>query len=134
MKSGDEADLSQHNPEAVEAITQFIPAGQIKIKKHKKDTFEQILEYEPDVVVYGMFLNDAEQSDGFRARNAYVNEWMEGRRPAARDGGLLDFVFERLDRRRLDREALRWLLIALAPWFSVAVQAQPAYAIPPIGP
>ena len=72
------------------------------------DTFEQILEYAPDVVVYGMFLNDAEQSDGFRARNAYVNEWMEGRRPAAREGGLLDFVFHRLDRRRLDREALRW--------------------------
>jgi lysophospholipase L1-like esterase len=72
------------------------------------DTFEQILEYDPDVVVYGMFLNDAEQSDGFRARNAYVNDWMEGRRPARRDGGLLTFVFERLERRRLDREALRW--------------------------
>ena len=74
------------------------------------DTFEQILEYEPDVVVYGMFLNDVEQSDAFRARNAYVNDWMERGALAQghREAGLLDFVFERLERRRLDREALRW--------------------------
>ena len=72
------------------------------------DTFEQLLEYDPDVVVYGMFLNDAEQSDGFRARNAYVNDWMEGRRPPSGHVGLMGFVSERLERRRLDREALRW--------------------------
>lgn len=72
------------------------------------DTFEQMLAYDPDVVVYGMFLNDAERSDSFRARNAFVDDWMYGRRRAPVDGGLLDFVFERLDRRRLDRETLRW--------------------------
>jgi len=72
------------------------------------DTFEQILQYHPDIVIYGMFLNDAEQSDSFRARNAYVNDWMEGRRQARPETGLLDFVFERLERRRLDRESLRW--------------------------
>jgi lysophospholipase L1-like esterase len=72
------------------------------------DTFEQLLEFDPDVVVYGMFLNDAEQSDAFRARHAFVNEWMSGRRPARRDGGLLDFLFDRIERRRLDRETLRW--------------------------
>jgi hypothetical protein len=33
---------------------------------------------------------------------------MEGRRPPPRDAGLLGFVFERLERRRLDQEALRW--------------------------
>jgi len=31
------------------------------------------------------------------------------------------------------RGALRWLLVALALWFPVGVQAQPAYSIPPIG-
>jgi len=72
------------------------------------DTFEQLLAYDPDVVVYGMFLNDAEQSDSFRARHAFVNEWMYGRRRARLDGGMLDFVFDRLERRRLDRETLRW--------------------------
>jgi lysophospholipase L1-like esterase len=76
------------------------------------DTFEQLLEYDPDVVVYGMFLNDAEQSDAFRARHALVNEWMHGR-PQARmdvDGGVLDFVFQRVQRLRLERDTLRWYL------------------------
>jgi lysophospholipase L1-like esterase len=72
------------------------------------DTFEQLLEYEPDIVIYGMFLNDAEQSEAFRARYAFVNEWMNGRRPPRVDGGLLDFVSDRLERRRLDRETLAW--------------------------
>jgi lysophospholipase L1-like esterase len=72
------------------------------------DTFEQLLEFDPDVVVYGMFLNDAEQSEAFRARYAFVNEWMHGRRLDRADGGLLDFVFDRLERRRLDRETLAW--------------------------
>jgi lysophospholipase L1-like esterase len=74
------------------------------------DTFEQMLQYAPDVVVYGMFLNDAEQSDAFRARHAFVNDWMDHRRGARMDvdGGLLDFVFGRLQRLRLERETLRW--------------------------
>ena len=72
------------------------------------ETFEQLLQYDPDVVVYGMFLNDAEQSEAFRARHAFVNEWMRGRRPSPTEGGLLDFVFHRLERRRLDRETLAW--------------------------
>jgi hypothetical protein len=71
-------------------------------------TFEQLLQYDPDVVVYGMFLNDAEQADGFRARYSFVNERMRGRRRAREDPGLLGFVFDRLERRRLDRETLAW--------------------------
>jgi hypothetical protein len=72
------------------------------------DTFEQLLRYDPDVVVYGMFLNDAEQSEAFRARYAFVNEWMYGRRPPRAEAGLLDFVFDRVARRRLDRETRSW--------------------------
>jgi len=72
------------------------------------DTFEQLLQFDPDVVVYGMFLNDTEQSDAFRARFSFVNEWMNGRRRSRLAPGLLDFVLERLDRRRLDRETLSW--------------------------
>jgi len=72
------------------------------------DTFEQLLRYDPDVVVYGMFLNDAEQSDAFRTRYSFVNEWMHGRRRPRVEPGLLDFVFDRLERRRLDRETLSW--------------------------
>lgn len=72
------------------------------------ETFEQLLQYDPDVVVYGMFLNDAEQSDAFRARYSLVNERMQGRRRTREGPGLLGFVFERLERRRLDRETLAW--------------------------
>jgi GDSL-like lipase/acylhydrolase family protein len=72
------------------------------------DTFEQILEYDPDLVVYGMFLNDAEQSQAFRARYSFVNEWMAGRRRPRLEPALIDFVFERLERRRLGRETLAW--------------------------
>lgn len=72
------------------------------------ETFEQLLSYDPDVVVYGMFLNDAERSEAFRARHAFVSDWMErGAHPRA-GGGLLDFVFRRLERRRLDRETPLW--------------------------
>ena len=72
------------------------------------DIFEQLREYDPDVVVYGMFLNDAEQSEAFRARYSFVNAWMDGRRRPRLEPGLVDFVFERLERRRLDRETLSW--------------------------
>jgi lysophospholipase L1-like esterase len=72
------------------------------------DTFEQLLRYQPDVVVYGMFLNDAEQSDSFRAGHAFVDDWMHGRHRYSSGPGLLAFVFDRLDRRRLERETLDW--------------------------
>jgi lysophospholipase L1-like esterase len=72
------------------------------------DTFEQLLEYDPDVVVYGMFLNDAEQSEAFRARHLFVNEWMQRERGPGADPGLLDFLFDRLEQRRLYRETLAW--------------------------
>ena len=38
------------------------------------DTFERLLELEPDVVVYGMMLNDCEQSPAFRARHPGLSD------------------------------------------------------------
>ena len=38
------------------------------------ELFEQILSYEPDVIVYGMVLNDADQSEEFHSRQTYVND------------------------------------------------------------
>jgi len=37
------------------------------------ELFEQVLAFDPDVVVYGMVLNDADQSDAFHAQQTYVN-------------------------------------------------------------
>jgi len=85
------------------------------------ELFEQILAFEPDVVVYGMVLNDAEQSAGFHARQTYVNDLILDRGRATPDGhplpemGRLDsrlvgFVRDRLDTRRTTLETTRWYL------------------------
>jgi lysophospholipase L1-like esterase len=84
------------------------------------ELFEQVLRYDPDVVVYGMVLNDADQSDAFHARQAYVNDLIldrgrgtEGQPPpemALLDSRLLGFVRDRLETRRTTRETMRWYL------------------------
>jgi len=79
-------------------------------------TFEELLAFEPDVVVYGMGLNDCEPSDEFRARHAFVTGMLEGPRlkPALIDGPpafgsrTAAFVQRRLERRRVDRAMRAW--------------------------
>jgi hypothetical protein len=89
------------------------------------ELFGQILSYEPDVVVYGMVLNDADQSAEFHARQAYVNDLIldRGRPPDDRpfpeigglDSRLLGFVRDRLETRRTTRETTRWYLDMYGP-------------------
>jgi lysophospholipase L1-like esterase len=84
------------------------------------ETFEELLRYDPDIVVYGMVLNDADQSEAFHARQAYVNDLIldRGRMPDGRfppemgpfDSRLLGFVRDRLETRRTTRETTRWYL------------------------
>ncbi len=80
--------------------------------------FEQVLPFQPDVIVYGMVLNDADRSPEFQARQTYVNDWildreriLEGR--AASGLGALDLrlaalVADRVERYRTSRATLRW--------------------------
>lgn len=80
--------------------------------------FEQILPYQPDVVVYGMVLNDADRSAEFQARQTYVNDWildrgriLEGGASAGlgpRESRLFAMVGDRVDRYRTSRATLRW--------------------------
>jgi hypothetical protein len=89
------------------------------------ELFEQILAYEPDVIVYGMVLNDADQSDAFHARQTYVNDLIldRGRPPEDRplpeighfDSRLLGFVRDRIETRRTTRETTRWYLDMYGP-------------------
>lgn len=80
------------------------------------DTFEEILAFDPDVVVYAMGLNDCLPSDEFRARHAFVTEMLEGPRqkPELPEGpppfGVRTalFVQDRLDRQRVDRAMRAW--------------------------
>ena len=83
-------------------------------------SFEEVLRHDPDIVVYGMVPNDADQSDGFRARQTYVNDFimdrgwsLQGRPPPEMrlfDSRLFAFVEDRLESRRTARETTRWYL------------------------
>jgi lysophospholipase L1-like esterase len=80
------------------------------------DTFEELLAHDPDVVVYGMLLNDCESSEEFRARHPFVTGildgprqklvLMSGRPPFGQRTAL--FVRRRMDQYRLDRAMRAW--------------------------
>lgn len=80
--------------------------------------FEEILPFQPDVVVYGMVLNDADRSSEFQARQTYVNDWildrgriLEGDGPATlrmADSRLAALVTDRVESYRTSRATLRW--------------------------
>ncbi|MFN8095037.1 MAG: SGNH/GDSL hydrolase family protein [Vicinamibacteria bacterium] len=80
--------------------------------------FEEILPYEPDLVVYALVLNDGVQSAEFRARQEYVDDWILDREnvpdasgPPPRPASLaFDFFRGRVAAWRLGRETTRWYL------------------------
>jgi hypothetical protein len=85
------------------------------------ETFEQIARFEPDIVVYGMVLNDADQSTEFHERQTYVNDLILDRGRSTADGhplpdmGAFDsrlagFVRDRLETRRTMQETSRWYI------------------------
>ncbi len=70
------------------------------------EAFDDVLPYEPDVVVYTLTLNDAVQPPGFRARQTYLNDWILDRTNAPADPDapqsllrprVFDFVSDRLE-------------------------------------
>jgi lysophospholipase L1-like esterase len=83
------------------------------------EAFEDVLPFEPDLVVYTLTLNDAIQPPAFRARQTYLNDWILDRtmspeypdaprsvlRPRA-----FDFVADRLGGFLTGRETTRWYL------------------------
>jgi hypothetical protein len=82
------------------------------------DLFETVLALEPDVVVYGMVLNDAVRSEAFQARQAYLNDWIldrgrmvrdeEDRRLSPLDLRLSAFVRDRVESYRVGRDTTGW--------------------------
>ena len=82
------------------------------------DLFEAVLAFEPDIVVYGMVLNDAVKTEAFEARQAYLNDWIldrgrmfrEGEEPRQRpfDLRLLAFLRDRYEAYRIGRDTTRW--------------------------
>jgi hypothetical protein len=80
--------------------------------------FEEILPFQPDVVVYGMVLNDADRSPEFQARQTYVNDWILDRGRVLEGGAspelgpfasrLFAMVGDRVESYRTSRATLRW--------------------------
>jgi lysophospholipase L1-like esterase len=81
--------------------------------------FETSLAWEPDVLVYALVLNDAVQPPAFRARQAFVNDWIllrqnlpddEDETPSVFRPRLLDFVAGRIESIRVGRATTQWYL------------------------
>jgi lysophospholipase L1-like esterase len=81
-----------------------------------RNTFEELVEFEPDVVLYGMGLNDCEPSDALRARHPFVTNMLEGPRqkpellqgPPPFGARTALFVQDRWERLRVDRGMTAW--------------------------
>ncbi len=81
---------------------------------------EEILPYKPDLVVYALVLNDADQPPAFRARQDYVNDWILDRENPPEAFGprptspwrsrLFDSVSSRVEAWRVGRETTTWYL------------------------
>ena len=83
------------------------------------DAFEAILPLEPEVLVYGLVLNDALRPPEFQARQSYLHDWILDREhlPDDEEGPptlwrpfLLDLVRGRVKAWRVGRETTRWYL------------------------
>lgn len=81
------------------------------------EAFEDVLPYEPDLVVYTLTLNDAVQPPEFRARQTYLNDWILDRTNQPDDPDAptpffqpraLDFVQGRVEAFATGRETTRW--------------------------
>ena len=83
------------------------------------EAFEDVLAYEPDLVIYTLTLNDAVQPPEFRARQSFVNDWILDRThapdapeavPSLFRPRVFDFVKDRVDALAIGRETTRCYL------------------------
>jgi lysophospholipase L1-like esterase len=80
--------------------------------------FQAALAYDPDLLVYALTLNDAVQPPAFRARQAFVNDWIIDRERDPDDveaspwlrSRVLDFVRDRVEAWRVGRATTAWYL------------------------
>lgn len=79
--------------------------------------FERHLALEPDIVVYGMLLNDPAQSEAFHAQQAYIDDWIVDRRRMVAEGDgspplweprILSVLHDRIEGLRVGAATTRW--------------------------
>lgn len=82
-----------------------------------REWLELRLEDEPDVVVYAMVLNDPHQSEAFRARQVFLDDWILDRRRMVSEGDgsppfweprLFSLLADRIEAARVSTETQRW--------------------------
>ena len=82
------------------------------------ETFEMLLAYEPDILIYAMVLNDAERSPAFEARQKYLNDWIidmdrmaengPPSAPAAYPSRLFALAADRVRSYRIGKDTTTW--------------------------
>lgn len=76
--------------------------------------FERALDLSPDLVIYGLCLNDPARSADYDRRWPRLNDWIMVRRAPVllgwRDSRLRALVADRLDQRRISRNTSEWYL------------------------
>jgi lysophospholipase L1-like esterase len=77
-----------------------------------RETFDQALDLDPDVALFGMVLNDGERAPAFDRQWPALNDWIMVRRPPESPSllrpRLLSFVRDRLETSRIARDTTRW--------------------------
>ena len=111
-------------PRVLEALLNVAEPGRFEVlncgRRHTDfpellDLFEESLALDPDIVVYGMSLNDPFQSPRLLAEATRVDDWIVERRRAADEASpdlsgsrLLAFMKDRFDSHRIAQDASRW--------------------------
>jgi lysophospholipase L1-like esterase len=76
------------------------------------DVVTRVIEQRPDVIVYGMVLNDAVRSRSFDVQQEYINDWIVDRRwfrPRPRSAlRLLDLIRDAIDNYSITRQTINW--------------------------
>lgn len=82
-------------------------------------SFDGALQYDPDLVVYALVLNDALRPPEFQARQQYINDWILDREllpdedtptPGLLRSRVVDLLKDRVSAWRVGRETTRWYL------------------------
>jgi lysophospholipase L1-like esterase len=79
--------------------------------------FQEAMRLDPDVVLFGMVLNDGERVAAFDKQWPAMNDWIMVRRPPGADSPLrlLAFIEDRLQTRRISQDATRWYRAMYGP-------------------
>jgi lysophospholipase L1-like esterase len=81
--------------------------------------FHAALRLQPDLILYGLCLNDGDRPSKFDKQWPRLDDWVMVRRPSVRlgpfDSRLLAFVRDRLDTWRISRDTTRWYLDMYGP-------------------